>query len=72
MYSGLGREFGLLFELIVYNSLGEWDFLLSFSTLFLKRRIPSFFCCNGSNIFGVHDEKTLYGMFGCMVETLGV
>ena len=34
MDSHLEREFGLLFELLVYNSLGEWDFLLIFNSFF--------------------------------------
>ena len=36
MDSHLERKFGLLFELLVFNSLGVWDFLLSFSTIFLE------------------------------------
>ena len=36
MDSHLEREFGLLFELLFCKSLGEWDFLLSFSMLFLR------------------------------------
>ena len=40
MDSHLEREFGLLFELLVCNSLREWDFLLSFSTLFFLENNP--------------------------------
>ena len=68
MNSGLGREFGILFELLVCNSLGEWDFLLSF---FLEK-IPSLFAEMILITLEFHDEKTLYGMISCMVETFGV
>ena len=60
-----------LFELLVCNSLGEWDFLLSFCNFFLEK-IPSLFAEMILITLEFHDEKTLYGMISCMVETFGV
>ena len=59
-----------LFELLVCNSLGEWDFLLSFCNFFSK--IPSLFAEMILITLEFHDEKTLYGMISYMVETLDV
>jgi len=70
MDSHLEREIGLLFELLVCNSLGEWDFLLLFCNFFSK--IPSLFAEMILITLEFHDEKTLYGMIRCMVETFGV
>ena len=75
MDSYLEREFGLLFELLVCNSSGEWDFLLSFSTLFFssffREYSPLSFADMTFITLEFHDEKTLYGMTGYIVKTLG-
>ena len=60
-----------LFELLVCNSLGEWDFLLSFCHFFLEK-IPSLFAEMILITLEFHDEKTLYGMISYMVETFDV
>ena len=61
-----------LFELLVCNSLGEWDFLLSFSTLFFsffREYSPLSFADMTFITLEFHGKKTLYGMTGYIVKT---
>ena len=69
MDSHLERKFGFLFELLVCNSLGEWDFLLSFP--FFLENNPLSFADMTFRTLEFHDEKTLCGMTGYIVKTLG-
>ena len=67
----LGRKFGLFIWTPCLQLFGRVGFSSLILQLFFSK-IPSLFAEMILITLEFHDEKTLYGMIGYMVETLGV